>query len=336
MSREILPFDARACFIAGQGKSGTTLLLALMDGHPQLLSFPEETAYFPTVLRKFGDAGRGRQREYLMQESEARLLFSRTARGGGRDYSHFPVESMAHTFLAATNDPTNASRDLLALLMESYAQISRLEQDALVRWIEKTPANRNFLSEILSRFPQAKIILTLRDPRGVFDARLQRERAKKSSRLSIFDNIRNWRTAALNALQFANHPQFFLIRFETLLEAPEVVMRQLSDFLGIEFLPILLEPSKAGAAWTGNSAAKTSFQSISRKPVDRWKEQLTPTEIAWIESHCGDLMDAVGYARTPGPHPRGAWWVPLAGESPRSFLRSRLKSALGLWRGDPR
>ncbi len=42
-----LPFDQRACFIAGQAKSGTTLLVALLDNHPELLVLPEETAYLP-------------------------------------------------------------------------------------------------------------------------------------------------------------------------------------------------------------------------------------------------------------------------------------------------
>ncbi len=53
---EALPFDQRACFIAGQAKSGTTLLVALLDNHPELLVLPEETAYFPTVLTKYGKA----------------------------------------------------------------------------------------------------------------------------------------------------------------------------------------------------------------------------------------------------------------------------------------
>ncbi len=48
-----LPFEQRACFIAGQAKSGTTLLVALLDNHPELLVLPEETAYFPTVLTKY-------------------------------------------------------------------------------------------------------------------------------------------------------------------------------------------------------------------------------------------------------------------------------------------
>ena len=54
-------FAERACFAAGQAKSGTTLLIALLDGHPQLLVLPEETAYFPTALNKYGSRGRRAQ-----------------------------------------------------------------------------------------------------------------------------------------------------------------------------------------------------------------------------------------------------------------------------------
>ncbi len=53
-----MPFEQRACFIAGPAKSGTTLLTSLLDAHPELLVLPEETAYFPTVLTKYG-RGRG-------------------------------------------------------------------------------------------------------------------------------------------------------------------------------------------------------------------------------------------------------------------------------------
>ena len=39
-------------------------------------------------------------------------------------------------------------------------------------WIEKTPANRDYLDAILTRFPQAKILLTLRDPRAIMAAQI--------------------------------------------------------------------------------------------------------------------------------------------------------------------
>src|SRR5262245_36625370 len=75
MSVEALPFDQRACVIAGQAKSGTTLLVALLDNHPQLLVLPEETAYFPTVLTKYAPRGRRAQFDYLTKQSLSNVLF---------------------------------------------------------------------------------------------------------------------------------------------------------------------------------------------------------------------------------------------------------------------
>jgi len=72
---ESLPFDQRACFVAGQAKSGTTLLVALLDNHPELLVLPEETAYFPTVLRKYALRGRRAQFDYLTKQSLSNVLF---------------------------------------------------------------------------------------------------------------------------------------------------------------------------------------------------------------------------------------------------------------------
>ena len=62
---ENLRFDERACFIAGAAKSGTTLLVSLLDSHPELLVMPQDTAYFPTVLTKYRGAGRRAQFDYL-------------------------------------------------------------------------------------------------------------------------------------------------------------------------------------------------------------------------------------------------------------------------------
>src|SRR5438270_13413179 len=88
---ESLPFEQRACFAAGQAKSGTSLLMALLDGHPQLLVLPEETAYFPTALNKYGRAGRRAPLDYLTKEALSRVLFGGPPEWEKDDYSHFPT-----------------------------------------------------------------------------------------------------------------------------------------------------------------------------------------------------------------------------------------------------
>src|SRR3984893_7891896 len=113
-----LPFDQRACFIAGQAKSGTTLLAALLDSHPELLVLPQETAYFPTVLTKYRDGGRRVQFDYLTKESFSRVLFGGESKWREHEYTNFPQQEFLQGFERLTFDPANAKCDLLALMAE--------------------------------------------------------------------------------------------------------------------------------------------------------------------------------------------------------------------------
>src|SRR3954471_22236594 len=138
-----LPFEQRACFIAGPAKSGTTLLVALLDSHPELLVFPQETAYFPTVLTKYAPRGRRAQFEYLTQKSLANVLFGGPPKWGKHEYPDFPKREFLAAFEKAAFDPKNSERDLLVIMIESYATVRGIDLSRVKRWVEKTPANRN-------------------------------------------------------------------------------------------------------------------------------------------------------------------------------------------------
>ena len=92
-----LPFAQRACFAAGQAKSGTTLLIALLDGHPQLLVLPEETAYFPTALNKYEKFGRRAQVDYLTNEALVPRPFRRTTGVGKNGLRPFSDRAVPRT-----------------------------------------------------------------------------------------------------------------------------------------------------------------------------------------------------------------------------------------------
>jgi len=130
-----LPFEQRACFIAGQAKSGTTLLVALLDNHPQLLVLPEETAYFPTVLTKYAPRGRRAQFDYLTKQSLANVLFGGPCKWGKRNYSTFPREEFLKAFEGAAFDPRNAQEDLLVLMVKAYAATLERPVDTVACWV---------------------------------------------------------------------------------------------------------------------------------------------------------------------------------------------------------
>jgi hypothetical protein len=323
-----LPFDQRACFIAGQAKSGTTLLAALLDGHPELLVLPQETAYFPTVLTKYRDRGRPAQFDYLTKESFSRVLFGGEPKWREHEYKNFPQPKFLETFERIAFDPANADRDLLALMAESYAATIGVPLDRIKRWIEKTPANRNHVDEIFARFPDAKLLITLRDPRAILATQIALEKTRKTKRFSVYYVIAHWRAAAKLArrVRAGDVPGLF-VPFEQLVREPSAVMKNVCDYLAVAFDPdIVLVPTKIGQPWGGNSAAQIAFSQVSAEPGSRWENDLAADEIGWVEWHCRDLMPEFGYEPRLKARSLRHFIRPIRAERPREFVKSRIYS----------
>jgi hypothetical protein len=330
---EILPFDQRACFVAGQAKSGTTLLVALLDNHPELLVLPEETAYFPTVLTKYGPRGRRAQFDYLTKQSLSNVLFGGPCKWGKRSYGSFPRDKFLETFERAAFDPANAQEDLLVLMVKAYAATLERPLDTIRRWVEKTPANRNHIPAILARFPHAKVVVTMRDPRAILAAQIALEKTRKTGRFSTYYVIAHWRVAARLAkgVRDGDSPGL-VVPYEQLVCEPARMMEKVCAYLEITFDPAtVLTPTKVGQFWSGNSAARINFSQISPEPATRWQRELSEDEIGWVEWHCRDLMPEFGYEPKLNRRDLRYFMRPIQGERPREYLKSRLYSFRDDW-----
>jgi hypothetical protein len=322
------PFEQRACFIAGQAKSGTTLLVALLDNHPELLVLPEETAYFPTVLTKYAPQGRRAQFEYLTKQSLSNVLFGGLCKWGKRNYSTFPRGKFLETFERAAFDPSNAQEELLVLMAKAYAAVLQRPLNAVGRWVEKTPANRNHVPEILRRFPYAKILVTLRDPRAILAAQIALEKTRQTGRFSTYYVIAHWRVAArLAARVRSGEVPGLVVQYEKLVCEPAAIMKEVCAYLEIDFdQDTVLTPTKVGHFWSGNSAARVNFSQISSEPATRWQHELSEEEIGWVEWHCRDLMPEVGYEPRLTRRELRYFMRPIRGERPREYIKSRAYS----------
>src|SRR5436309_15045238 len=268
---ETLRFDERACFIACAAKSRTTLLVSLLDSYPELLVMPQDTADFPTAMTKYGARGRRAQFDYLTQESWTNVLFGFQAMRGRQDYADFPKKKFLETFERIAFDPANEKRDLLVLMMEAYADIVGVPLDRVKRWVEKTPANRNYVPEIFNRFPKAKLLLTMRDPRALLSAQIALEHTRKTRRFSVYYVVAHWRAAAKLARKIRNKEMpGLVVGYEDLALDPKMSMQKVCDYLEINFDPeIVLNPTKVGRSWAGNSAAGDRLAEVSTAPFTR-------------------------------------------------------------------
>jgi len=231
-------------------------------------------------------------------------------------------------------DPTNSGKDLLVIMLEAYAATLGRSLDSVARWIEKTPANRRYLPSIFLRFPHAKILVTIRDPRAILAAQIALEKTRRLGTFSTYYCISHWREAASVALRAmrGEDSNTLVVPYEKLVLETAEWMRRISAFLEIEYDPaVVLTPTKAGRFWEGNSAAETAFAQVSAEPLTRWQSDLTTDEIGWVEWHCRDLMPQFGYEPKLSRSALRYFLKPVRLERPKQYLKSRFYSLRDDW-----
>ncbi len=101
------------------------------------------------------------------------------------------------------------------------------------RWIEKTPLHIYELPRLLARFPDARVILMLRDGRDVAASL----RARTGD---LEDGIRRWLDDNAAGEPFHDHPATFVVKYEDLIATRDQTLRALIEFLEEPFEPTLL------------------------------------------------------------------------------------------------
>jgi hypothetical protein len=85
------------------------------------------------------------------------------------------------------------------------------------------------------------------------------------------------------------------LRYEDLVAEPETWVRRLSEHVGVEFVPAMLEVERANTSFVQEQGGAPRRRGIFSTSAERWRTELTPTEI-WIgERICGDVMRPLGY-----------------------------------------
>ncbi len=293
----------RGAFVVGMPRSGTSLLVSLLDGHADVLRLPREThvvswhALPDPVAGLFGETRFGEtfaagtpERQRLEQDLRARL-----------------------------SGPTDVATALLALVASCAAQRPPAGRPAL--WLEKTPKHVHTLPVLLAAFgPATRAIVMLRDPRATFashKARWGRSGAAAARRFAC-----RWAEVDALAARFeAGRRDVLVLRYEDLVTRTEPSMRRVAEHLGIGFDAALLSPTRRGEGWVGNSSYAEKPSGVSTASLERWRETLTGVEVGALERALLPRLLARGYAAATEGRPGaiGRW-------------RVETSVALNLWR----
>jgi hypothetical protein len=287
-------------FIAGHPKSGTSLLRSVLDSHPELITYPEETFFFRRYLPKTtGLDLQGKlalSDQYLTHIFEWNQVNPPPHQEGypDRDYSSIPVKEVRQAVREYTVERFTHDGDMLSAVMLAFGKVSNQLTSLTHHWVEKTPYNEQFAAQIYAWWPEAKIVHTVRDPRDNY-ASYHRKHADWSPESFALNWVHSTQ-AGLDNLEKYGPERYLLLRFEDLTSNPVVKLNELCMFLGINDDPSLRQPVRGGKPWGGNSMFADQFTSISSAPVGRWTESLKPDELATLELIAGQVMAEMDYS----------------------------------------
>ena len=294
--------DAPATFIVGHPRSGTSLLRALLDSHPDLLVLPFETHLF--------DWARSRDPVTALL---ARTRLWPTLQRHRPSLSREEVEDVLIRAFGLTREP----RGRLLALVEAWRELTGARQKA--RWVEKTPRHLYESTTLLKWFPtEARVLVMRRDPRDVIASEL-----KQNPSRTIFEMALTGRLAHQVVTEHERDPRFSMVRYEGLVRDPGDTMRTVCQFLDVPYDPVVVRPTVLGAEYSGNSRFDPALVGVSEAAVGRYRNVLSGPRLERAETLLAPVLSAGGYAPTaPSPGSRH----PIAGAAITLILQS------GLWR----
>jgi len=332
---------AHALFICGPSRSGTALMRSILNLHSQV-HLAAETHYFDDLR-----AALRNKAEASLDDAERRRCEDYFLSLGHRPYGHRgDPDAGRHT-----REQLRQLADSLGVGADAYFEaFCRLEatHEGKPRFGEKTPRHIFRIPEILARYPRAKIMCMIRDPRAVivsyrdwknqggFDfendpghkEELERdhERARQSYNLLLMSML--WRStvkAAERALRDFGPERIRLQKYEDLARAPRQNLTAICEWLDLPFEPGMLE-----APMSNSSFSKYEERNgVSTESIDRWRKKLSAVEIGMIQAVCRKPMERMGYERdavaTPWLRLLGSWVaLPFAVIRAARLNRSRI------------
>jgi hypothetical protein len=266
-------------FIVGIPRSGTKLLRDLLNRHSDVAIPVSESHFIPyyfSRIGKFGDLSKASNFEAFYIDFSNTVFFQRLAQRRlsiPRDVCCGFVEKWTYP-------------GIIEGFYRAYAW-----QDGKSIWGDKTPAYLVHLPLLYSLFPEAKVIHIIRDPRDTCVS-IHRIWGKNIYRAAQkwHDNIEICRKSAIKYM----NKQYLEIKYEDLLQNPTDVLTNVCQILDIEF-----EHNMLGLEIPVEKFGDThNCLHIVNNNYGKYKNYLTPLQIATIEAICGRLMHRFGYLST--------------------------------------
>jgi hypothetical protein len=287
-------------FVVGNPRSGTTMMGRILGNHPSVYTFPNEIHFFENLWAT-EDADRGLS---ISEASDlaARLLCIANDRFFSQgDRRRF--DEKARLIIQNVNGSTHYP----ASIYEAFLRYITAENKKTIP-CEQTPGYVYYVREILSLFPDARIINMVRDPRDVLLSQKNRWKRrflsyKKPPRKAALRTWLNyhpistsglWNAATRATNVFADDKRVCVVRFEDILSKPREELQRICLFIGIPYQENMLDVPKVGSSLI---ADRPNQRGIDRERTANWRNGgLNSAEIFINQIITARRMRELGYA----------------------------------------
>jgi hypothetical protein len=265
-------------FFLGAGRSGTTLLRAMFDSHPDM-AIPNESGFIVRLARE--------RRHYETSDGFDVDAFT-------RDFStHVRFRPWDLTGDEVREALGNAVADFSDAIRRLYHFYARREGKG--RYGDKTPSYVMHLPLLAQLFPEARFVHIIRDGRDVALSHLDIEGWGPQS---LDEAALHWKRQVLRGSSDGpglGADRYREIRYEQLVDDPETTLVNVCEFVHLPYDVAMLRYFERAEQVAG---ATPHFRNIYRPPTKGlrdWRQQMTDEDVMRFESVAGDLLARLGY-----------------------------------------
>lgn len=271
----------RPIFICGHAKSGTSLLVNLLDGHPALVTMPGDS-HAVHVAEQYASAHSQTERDAWQLYWLSRLINPTGQKPfwllGTKDAPY--INLLAYLAYWREQYDGMAAAPFLAVVLAYFcANPHRPSEPAA--WVAKTPANEYRVDTLLRHYPTARFVHVVRNPFAnlVSMKRLSIFRSGRAYTVRSAHRIRRSMQQGTRNQQRLGDARYHFVRYEDLVADPESTLRDVARWMDIPFHKTLLSPTVNGMAATANSMKRTrAHRGQVRDNNAGWAGELSPLE----------------------------------------------------------
>jgi hypothetical protein len=327
----MLLHDPKPVFVVGSARSGTELMVQILNRHPQVM-IARETHYFDDLRPRLGRSATVQPDPAALELADIYFAKLRSGAYGleGTEYEHVPPSVGAKAMAVDRGIDAVFEQHCLDQALRCGKPLQ-----ALRIWGEKTPRHVFCLTEIAKAFPGARFIFMQRDPRAVIASYrdwqnhfIDPKTASPALRKALSDEDRRvrrsfslgiaslmWCTAqraAQRGQAKLGVERLRIQRFEDLVTQPAREIGQICAFLGIEPCAEMQEVGRINSSY-----GHQRNSGIDARVATTWQARLDDREIWIIERLCAGQRATGRYE----PVARRAYPFALSVEIARTGLR---------------